>query len=122
MKRTRMPAQSKKRAAKYKGPEGRAALDYMGAVKRLHCVVCGASPCEAHHWYHDRYSSRKTSDFEVIPLCVWCHQDGPQSVHKDKAGWKERHGPDHSYTEPTRRNVAVLLGAAAWKKITQHMR
>jgi hypothetical protein len=110
LKRSPLPAQSKKRKKYRASNVWRDALAYMGAVKQLACVICGQGPCEAHHWHHDRYSSRKTSDFEVIPLCKWCHQDGPQSVHKDKAGWKERHGPDHSYTESTRRNVAALLG------------
>jgi hypothetical protein len=110
LKRSPLPAQSKKRKKYRASNVWRDALAYMGAVKQLACVICGQGPCEAHHWHHDRYSSRKTSDFEVIPLCVWCHKEGPQSVHKDKAGWKERHGPDHSYTEPTRRNVAALLG------------
>mgnify|MGYP003665603606 CR=1 FL=1 len=110
MKRTRMPAQSKKRAAKYKGPAGRAALDYMGAVKRLPCVVCGVSPCDAHHCFHDRYSTAKGDDLDTIPLCKWCHQDGPEAIHRIKRTWAEKYGPDHSYIEQTRRNVAALLG------------
>jgi hypothetical protein len=110
MKRTRMPAQSKKRAAKYKGPEGRAALDYMGAVKRLPCVICGQGPCEAHHCFNGRYSTAKASDYAVIPLCRECHLDGPEAIHRKKRTWAEKYGPDHSYIEQTRRNVAALLG------------
>ena len=49
--------------------EGKAALEYMGKVKRLPCCACGApGPSDAHHPIHDRFGSRKSGDFEVIPL------------------------------------------------------
>lgn len=110
MKRSPMPKQSKKRRAYRASSAWEDALAYMGAVKRLPCVVCGGGPCDAHHVYHGRYSGRKTSDLDVIPLCKWDHQDGPESIHRDKAGWMERNGPDWGYIEQTRRAVAALTG------------
>ena len=71
---------------------------HMGRVKALDCVVCGrAGPSDAHHCFHGRYGSRKSSDFEVIPLCRWCHHDGPDSIHQNKNGWREVNGNDFDY-------------------------
>lgn len=108
MKRSPIRKQSKKRAAKYTGASGRANMAYMQAVKQLPCVVCGARPCDAHHCFHGRYSGAKASDFDVIPLCKWHHQDGPEAIHRIKRTWAEKHGPDHSYINQTRHNVAAL--------------
>ena len=75
-----------------------AAKAHLARVKALPCVICGKpGPSDAHHCFHGRYGSRKASDFETIPLCKECHQDGPKSIHRDKAGWELRNGPDHEY-------------------------
>jgi hypothetical protein len=91
---------SKKKRAYRASAEGQAGMDHMARVKMLPCVICQAPPPnDAHHCYHDRYGTRKQSDLDTIPLCKWCHQDGPQSVHRDKAGWKDRHGPDYGFLD-----------------------
>ena len=75
-----------------------AARLWLERVKGLPCVICGAAgPSDAHHVYHDRYGTKKPSDFDTIPLCKWCHQDGPESVHKAKATWRAKHGPDWGF-------------------------
>ena len=75
---------------------------HLKAVKELPCVTCGrAGPSDAHHVYHDRYSGKKASDYATIPLCKDCHQNAPYSVHRDKNGWREQCGPDHSYIAST---------------------
>lgn len=75
-----------------------AAKAHLSSVKALPCVCCGApGPSDAHHVFSGRYGSRKTSDYEVIPLCRWCHQDGPQSIHRAKATWEAAHGMDYEY-------------------------
>ena len=70
---------------------------HMAKVAQLACVICGRWPVEAHHVFHGRYGSRRASDFEVIPLCVQHHREGPDAVHNDKAGWAERYGNDYDY-------------------------
>lgn len=71
---------------------------HMARVKQLPCVICGKpGPSDAHHCFSGRYGSRKTSDFETIPLCKRCHQEGPLAIHQDKAGWEERNGYDFDY-------------------------
>lgn len=79
---------------------------HMAAVAKLPCVICGAWPVDVHHCFCGRYGSRKASDFETIPLCKRCHQDGPLAIHQDKAGWQERNGMDHEF-------LAVVADALA---------
>jgi len=68
------------------------------AVKQLPCVVCrSAPPSDAHHVIHDRYSGKKASGFDVIPLCKEHHQHGPEAIHNAKRSWLEKHGPDYAF-------------------------
>lgn len=103
MRHTRLRRVSKKRAKHRASAEGKAGLAYMRAVKGLPCCICGAAPpSEAHHVICGRYSTRKASDFDTIPLCAWCHRIGPESVHNAKASFEARHGPDHAFVPLTR--------------------
>lgn len=97
-RKTALRPVSAKRRAYRSSKEGQDALDHMRRVKMLPCVICGSPPPnDAHHCYHDRYGTSKKSDFDTIPLCKFCHQEGPLSVHKAKAKWREMHGPDHGF-------------------------
>lgn len=70
---------------------------HMACVKMLPCVICGhAPPSAAHHCISDRFSQRKSSDFETIPLCWECHQ-GPHGIHAGKAEWEARNGKDYEF-------------------------
>lgn len=87
--------------------EVRAGKAWMARVKTLPCAVCGkAGPSDAHHVFHGRYGTRKAPDTDTIPLCKADHQDGPEAIHKNKAAWLEKHGPDYSYLPW----VAQMLG------------
>lgn len=109
-KRKPMKAKSAKKVAYERSDEGKAARQYVGLVKQLGCAVCGApGPSDAHHVIHDRYGSRKSSDFDVIPLCKFHHQDGPEAIHNGKESWREKHGPDHGLIEVTRKRVGELI-------------
>lgn len=78
--------------------EIRAAKEHMARVKALPCVICGrAGPSDAHHCICGRFGTRRASDWQVIPLCKDCHQDGPEAIHRGKASWVARNGPDHEY-------------------------
>ena len=71
---------------------------HMNRVKQLPCVCCHRPPpSDAHHCFHGRYGSGKSSDFAVIPLCRQCHQEGPDSIHQNKNGWRELNGSDFDY-------------------------
>ena len=96
--RKRIRQVSPKKAAQRASSDGQAALAHMAWVKTLPCAICGKpGPSDAHHVFHDRGSARKVSDWFVIPLCKSHHQEGPDAIHTDKRGWRERHGPDWSY-------------------------
>lgn len=60
------------------------------------CILCGR-PAEVHHCIHDRYSTKRRSNWDVIPLCPEHHRIGPEAIHTDKEAWREKHGPDYSY-------------------------
>lgn len=75
---------------------------HMRNVKGEPCQICHApAPSDAHHVFHDRYSQKKSSGFATIPLCKNCHQNAPTSIHRNKKGWRKRHGPDWSYIPQT---------------------
>ena len=100
---------SDKRRRHWQSAEGKAEFDYMKAVKSLPCCICGrAGPSDAHHCIHDRYGSAKRSGFDTIPLCKSHHQDGPEAIHNGKETWREKHGPDYDYIEPTQKLVASM--------------
>jgi len=75
----------------------RAGKAHMARVAQLPCVICHQRPVQVHHVIHDRYSFRKASDFETIPLCRICHMDGPNAIHRNKAAWREQNGADWEY-------------------------
>jgi len=74
----------------------------MAKVAQLPCVICGAWPVHVHHVIHGRYSGRRASDFDVIPLCPEHHLDGPEAIHGGKLTWAAKHGPDYSYLPAVR--------------------
>jgi hypothetical protein len=91
-----------------------AGLRYMGRVKRLPCVCCGATPTSAHHCISGRYSQAKASDYDTIPLCYEHHQ-GATGIHANKAAWEETYGRDTDYLDVTRDNVmADWVTLAPW--------
>lgn len=106
--KTRIRKVSAKKRAYRASAEGQEAMAYMAAVKQLPCCICGAhGPSDAHHVIHGRYGSRKSSDFDVIPLCRSCHLDGPHAIHRGKETWEKLHGPDYSYIEAAREAVKL---------------
>jgi len=72
---------------------------HMERVKQLPCVICAKpGPNDAHHVFHGRYGSEKSSDFETIPLCK-NHHMGPDGIHTNKTLWADRWGFDHEYLD-----------------------
>lgn len=67
-------------------------------IKRMPCVVCNEpGPSDAHHLICGRYSQKRASDDDTIPLCKICHQWGPLSIHENKSAWIARNGPDYAF-------------------------
>lgn len=84
----------------------------MARVRELGCILCGA-PASIHH-INAHGMGMKASDFEVLPLCKFHHQDGPfgEAVHNGKRTWEAKYGTERhlltivqarlssSYSEP----------------------
>lgn len=77
-------------------PSKAAGRAHMAKVAKLHCVLCDNWPVEVHHCKSDRFSSRRASDFDVIPLCYFCHR-GPQGYHAGQETWEAKYGLDTDY-------------------------
>ena len=70
---------------------------HMARVAQLRCVVClRPGPSEVHHVIHGRFSQRKASDFDTIPLCFECHR-GQGGVHHSPRDWIDRNGFDWEF-------------------------
>ena len=74
---------------------------YLTYIRMCDCLACGKSaPSEAAHIrYPDlRYGKMMTGmqekphDKWTVPLCAWCHREGPNAQHKmnERKFWKER--------------------------------
>lgn len=70
---------------------------HMAKVAQLACVICGRWPVEVHHCKSGRFSQRRSSDFETIPLCPDCHRTGPNAYHAGQASWEAANGPDYEF-------------------------
>ena len=54
---------------------------YLAMLRRLCCVVCGSyRRVEAAH-FGPRGLSTRASDLDALPLCLRCHQTGPNAYH-----------------------------------------
>lgn len=67
--------------------------EHLARVAELPCICCRRKPVEAHHCTHGRYSQRKSSDRETIPLCRACHW----RLHNHPAEWKADFGLDFDW-------------------------
>ena len=70
---------------------------HMARVAQLPCIICGSRPVEVHHCISGRYGQRRASDFEVLPLCVFHHREGPFSIHQNKHLWEATNGFDSDF-------------------------
>ena len=68
----------------------------MAKVAQLPCIICGAWPVTVHHCISGRFSQRKASDFETVPLCHHHHQ-GADGIHTNKTAWEAKYGPDTGF-------------------------
>lgn len=88
-----------------------ACVRHMELVAQLPCSVCGIpGPSIVHHCITGRFSQRRASDFDTIPLC-WRHHDAqsPDGIHYAPAAWKRLHGADHGYIAGTVARIAKLM-------------
>ena len=73
---------------------------HLDRIRQLSCLACGKRPAEAAHvrYASASYAKRitgigtKPDDAWVVPLCVTCHREGPESQHSggERAFWVKR--------------------------------
>ena len=72
---------------------------HMSKVAALGCIICGMSLV---HLHHIRYAGlgmgRRSSNYEVIPLCQFHHQ-GSFSVHATPKAFEEKYGTQKQLLE-----------------------
>jgi len=68
---------------------------HMGRVAELGCCIC-AMPAEIHHLLRRKGIGRRSSHFDVIPLCPTHHRTGNYGVaiHAGIDGWEANHGTE----------------------------
>lgn len=74
-------------------------MTYLAHLRKQPCTVCGRLPSEAAHTKQgDKRHGMgiKARDGLAIPLCAYCHRDGPLSYHAlgDEERWCEAHEVD----------------------------
>lgn len=116
--KTQMRRVSKKKQQYRQSSEGRAALDYMGVVRTLPCIICQThgepqtSHTQAHHPIMGRYGTRKAPDGDCVALCEGHHQGmfdtSKIAIHREPKRWREVYGLDTDYIEATREAVKAL--------------
>lgn len=75
---------------------------HLSFVRALPCLSCLGGPAEAAHVRFSDASRGKVNpgmgrkdDFYVVPLCHWCHRDGPEAQHRcNEADWWAGKGID----------------------------
>ena len=87
-------------------------LKYLDYIRSLPCIICQEhhepqnSVTTAHHTIHDRFSTKKTSDYDAIPLCEGHHQGlwdlSKIAIHKEPQLWRIKYGADYSYSNKVR--------------------
>lgn len=64
---------------------------YMGLVAELGCIICGGIP-EIHHNTKNRGYGAKSSNYDIMPLCV-NHHRGEEGIHHiGVKTWEAKYG------------------------------
>lgn len=68
---------------------------HLAAVAALGCIIC-RQPAECHHPRRGAGMGRKSSDFEVIPLCPRHHRLGGfgVAIHAGQKTWETKYGTE----------------------------
>jgi hypothetical protein len=86
---------------------------HMNNVANLGCIVCRNngildSPAELHHIRAGAGAGKKSSDFEVIPLCFNHHSaQGIDGFHKHPRTWQKKHGTEVELLEQVEKLLCI---------------
>lgn len=80
--------------------------NHMDKVARLGCIICRKEgnplvPAELHHIREMTGMGKRSSHFEVIPLCVMHHRIGKEAFHYSSKGFSAKWGSQRELLEET---------------------
>jgi len=86
---------------------------WLGHVASLGCAVCrnlgyGESPAEIHHVRIATGMGKRSSHWDVIPLCPRHHRLGADAYHASPAGWERRFGKQADLVTQTHEDVKSM--------------
>jgi len=86
---------------------------WLNHVASLGCIVCrnlgyGESPAEIHHARIATGIGRRSSHFDVIPLCPRHHRLGDDAYHAAPAEWERRFGKQADLIIQTKADVSSM--------------
>ena len=72
---------------------------FMNRVASIGCVVCMNSgnegtPAVIHHLREEMGGAMRNSNFMVLPLCPYHHDDNAGGFHKNRKTWQMKHGTE----------------------------
>ena len=66
---------------------------YHDYVAALPCIACGCFGVHVHHVISDGFKRITRNHWLVLPMCAWCHTDGPDALHEiGTANWNAKFG------------------------------
>lgn len=76
--------------------------DYLSKVASLGCIICGGI-AEIHHIRTGQGMGKKSSNFEVIPLCPNHHRNGGYGIafHAGKKAFEAKYGTQQELMDKT---------------------
>lgn len=90
---------------------------HLARVRSLPCIACEiggtaqTEPTEAHHIRDGVGMGQKAGDHEAIPLCVWHHRTGFNSVHGAPAAFKWLFGTERELLALTLERLKTMEAA-----------
>lgn len=94
----------------------KAEREHLNKVAALGCIACynwgfPHTPAAIHHIRAGQGMSQRASNYEVIPLCPYHHQEGAtgQAIHAGRKSWEANHGTERDLLA----QVLQMLGVTA---------
>ena len=85
---------------------------HMRSIAELGCIICDkmnfpGSPAELHHIVSNTGMGKKTTNYEVIPLCPHHHRNSDESYHQSPKDFTEKWGSQENLLQETLENKVL---------------
>jgi len=88
---------------------------YMGRVAELGCVICGGIP-EIHHNTKNRGYGAKSSNYDIMPLCVHHHRGEEGIHHIGVKTWEAKYGDQDDLVKQVKLKVYKDIDGSRYSK------